>query len=176
MEGDNAEGKGIGTRTPAGCGTCRKRFSAPTNCGFSLEIPAFFMCRICNPVRRTGNDLEKPAAFGTSETFFGGQPDANTIRKAPPNHETRNHNYRNGPTDRRNPRQNERAEVLKFFERPLPRDTLLTTRKAADFAGVHRKTLFGWERKGYLHPKRITPSRVRWSKRELESFLCETAG
>lgn len=74
------------------------------------------------------------------------------------------------------PDKNERAEVLKFFERPLPRDTLLTTRKAAHLAGVHRKTLFGWERKGYLHPKRITPSRVRWSKRELESFLCETVG
>ena len=70
----------------------------------------------------------------------------------------------------------ERAEILKLFSQPIPRDVLFTTRKAAEFAGVHRKTLFRWERNGYLHPKRITPSRVRWSKRELETFLCETVG
>ena len=71
---------------------------------------------------------------------------------------------------------NERAEVEALFKpRPPRRDKMLSTSAAATLAGVHRKTLFAWARKGYLTPKRITPSRVRWSKCELETFLCETA-
>lgn len=71
----------------------------------------------------------------------------------------------------------ERAEVLTALKaQTARRDKLLTTRQAAELASVHRKTLFGWERKGYLHARRVTPSRVRWSKRELEDFLCETEG
>ena len=69
---------------------------------------------------------------------------------------------------------NERAEVLSMLKpRPPVRDRMLSTGAAATLAGVHRKTLFAWARKGYLTPKRITPSRVRWSKSELENFLCE---
>lgn len=70
----------------------------------------------------------------------------------------------------------ERADALSFFRAQAERkDKMLTTAAAAQFANVHQKTLFAWERKGYLHPRRITPSRVRWSRRELETFLCETA-
>ncbi len=70
----------------------------------------------------------------------------------------------------------ERAEALAAFQANADRrDRMLTTRAAATLAGVHRKTLFAWELKGYLHPRRITPSRVRWSRRELENFLCEAA-
>lgn len=71
----------------------------------------------------------------------------------------------------------EREEALALFvPKPDRRDKMLTTRQAAELAGTHRKTLFAWERKGYLKPRRITPSRVRWSRNELEAFLCETAG
>lgn len=71
----------------------------------------------------------------------------------------------------------ERAEALAAFKATADRrDRMLTTAAAATLAGVHRKTLFQWERKGYLKPRRITPSRVRWSRNELENFLCETAG
>jgi predicted DNA-binding transcriptional regulator AlpA len=74
------------------------------------------------------------------------------------------------------PDKGERAEVLAMLK-PTPdrRDKMLTTGEAAKLAGVHRKTLFAWEDKGYLKPRRITPSRVRWSRNELETFLCETA-
>ena len=72
--------------------------------------------------------------------------------------------------------QRERAEVLSALKAQADRrDRMLTTAAAAKFAGVHRKTLFAWERKGYLRPHRITPSRVRWSRNELETFLCESA-
>lgn len=68
----------------------------------------------------------------------------------------------------------ERADVLALFRESIDRrDKFLTTSAAAKLAGVHRKTLFSWERKGYLQPRRITPSRVRWSRRELEHFLGE---
>ncbi len=74
------------------------------------------------------------------------------------------------------PDQRERAEVLSALQAQADRrDRMLTTAAAAKFAGVHRKTLFAWERKGYLKPRRITPSRVRWSRNELQDFICETA-
>lgn len=74
----------------------------------------------------------------------------------------------------------EREEAIKRLETPTPtqtsnRDKMLTTKAAAALAGVCDKTLFRWEGLGYLHPKHITARRVRWSKRELETFLCETA-
>jgi len=70
----------------------------------------------------------------------------------------------------------ERAEVLAMLKPKTPtREKMLTTRAACELADVHPKTLFRWAVKGYLHPKRITPSRVRWPKSELETFLCETA-
>lgn len=70
----------------------------------------------------------------------------------------------------------ERAEVLALLKPKAPvREKLLTTGAACKLAGVCPKTLFRWEGKGYLHPHRITPSRVRWPQSELESFLCETA-
>lgn len=75
------------------------------------------------------------------------------------------------------PDKGERAEVLAMLKpTPARRDKLLTTREAAELAGVHRKTLFSWEAKGYLKPRRITPSRVRWSRAELQDFLCECVG
>ena len=70
----------------------------------------------------------------------------------------------------------ERSEAIAALkERADRRDKMLTTRAACQLAEVNPKTLFRWERKGYLHPRRITPSRVRWSRNELETFLCETA-
>lgn len=70
----------------------------------------------------------------------------------------------------------ERAEAISALKaRAVRRDKMLTTREAAALAGVHPKTLYQWEGKGYLKPRRITPSRVRWSRNELERFLCETA-
>lgn len=70
----------------------------------------------------------------------------------------------------------ERADLLAALKARLARkDKMLTTREAAELAHVHRKTLFAWEEKEYLHPRRITPSRVRWSRNELQDFLCETA-
>lgn len=70
----------------------------------------------------------------------------------------------------------ERAEALKALApKPPAREKYFTTRQAAEFAGCVRKTLFRWARQGHLHPRRITPSRVRWAKSELETFLCETA-
>ena len=74
------------------------------------------------------------------------------------------------------PDKGERAEVLALLKPKAPtREKMLTTRAACELAGVHPKTLFRWETKGYLHPRRITPSRVRWAKSELETFLCEGA-
>lgn len=70
----------------------------------------------------------------------------------------------------------ERAEVLAMLQpKPPKREKMLTTRAACELAGTHPKTLFRWAKKGYLNPRRITPSRVRWAKSELEEFLCETA-
>jgi len=72
----------------------------------------------------------------------------------------------------------ERAEAIEKLsnqESVRNRDKMLTTKAAAALAGVCDKTLFRWEGLGYLHPKHITARRVRWSKRELETFLCETA-
>lgn len=72
--------------------------------------------------------------------------------------------------------KSEREEVKAMFTpKPERRDKMLTTRAACELAEVNPKTLFRWERKGYLKPRRITPSRVRWSRNELETFLCETA-
>ncbi len=73
------------------------------------------------------------------------------------------------------PDKAEQSELLALLKaRAVRNERMLTTRAACQFAGVCKKTLFRWERKGYLHPKRITPSRVRWSQTELETFLCET--
>lgn len=70
----------------------------------------------------------------------------------------------------------ERAEVLALLKPKTPaRERMLTTKAACQFAGVCKQTLRRWERKGYLHPKHITPSRVRWPQSELEAFLCESA-
>ena len=70
----------------------------------------------------------------------------------------------------------ERAEAISALKaRAVRRDKMLTTGEAAALAGVHRKTLFAWAAKNFLHPRRITPSRVRWSRNELQDFLCETA-
>jgi len=70
----------------------------------------------------------------------------------------------------------ERDELLKALApKPPVREKLLTTKAASALAECHPKTLFSWARKGYLTPRRITARRVRWSKNELERFLCETA-
>lgn len=75
------------------------------------------------------------------------------------------------------PDKDEQEEALRLLtpkdgER---KDKQLTTKEAAALAGVCPKSIFRWERMGYLHATRATRSRVRWSRRELESFLCATA-
>ena len=73
------------------------------------------------------------------------------------------------------PDQRERAEVLSALKAQADRrDKMLTTRQAAELAQAHRKTLFAWARRGFLNPHRITKSRVRWSRNELQDFLCES--
>lgn len=68
----------------------------------------------------------------------------------------------------------EQAAVLSALDRaenkPRP-DKMLTPGEACALAEVTRKTLRKWERAGYLHPRRITRSRIRWSRNELEKFL-----
>lgn len=67
----------------------------------------------------------------------------------------------------------EREEVKALFDPKHTRgDRQLTTGEACRLAGVVSKTLYRWERQGHLHPARITKSRVRWSRAELEDFLC----
>jgi predicted DNA-binding transcriptional regulator AlpA len=74
------------------------------------------------------------------------------------------------------PDKAEQSELLAMLNaRGARKEKMLTTGAACKLAGVCPKTLFRWEVKGYLHPKRITPSRVRWPQSELENFLCETA-
>lgn len=76
--------------------------------------------------------------------------------------------------------RDELADVMSRLDPPKETakrpDKHLTTREACRLAGVHRKTLGTWAKKGFLHPNRITPSRFRWSRNELETFLCETLG
>ena len=71
----------------------------------------------------------------------------------------------------------EKAEALARLEgkKDTRRDKMLKSKEAARVAGVHVKTLFGWEKMGKLHPKRLTARRVRWSRNELEEFLGEAA-
>ena len=71
----------------------------------------------------------------------------------------------------------ERDEVLGLLtgKKQERRDRLLKTKEAAKLAGCHVKSLFAWERHGWLHPKRITSRRIRWSRNELQDFLCEQA-
>lgn len=69
----------------------------------------------------------------------------------------------------------EREAAIAAIEKPKPerRDKMLTGREACRFAGVARKTLRDWEKKGLIHGRHITPKRVRFSRNELEGFLCE---
>lgn len=72
----------------------------------------------------------------------------------------------------------ELADVLARIEgkpKPTRRDKMITSKEAAEIAGVHKKTIQAWGRKGLLTPRRITRRRVRFSRNELEQFLCETA-
>lgn len=73
----------------------------------------------------------------------------------------------------------EQAAVLSALDRadgqPRP-DKLLTPRQACALAEVGRKTLRAWEKAGYLHPRRITKYRIRWSRNELETFLMGQGG
>lgn len=70
----------------------------------------------------------------------------------------------------------EREEVLaKLRSKTQAPDKLLKTREAAELAGCTRHTLRAWEKKGFLHPRRITKARVRWSRNELQDFLCGLA-
>lgn len=55
------------------------------------------------------------------------------------------------------------------------RDKMLSAKEAAVIAGVHKRTIQLWEKKGFLHGRHITSKRVRFSRNELEQFLCETA-
>ena len=71
------------------------------------------------------------------------------------------------------PDTSERNDVLALLERgfnPVRKDKMLKPREACEVAGVTRKTLRIWERKGYIHPQRISKYRIRWSRNELERF------
>lgn len=69
----------------------------------------------------------------------------------------------------------ERDAVLAALNRPKTerRDKMITGKEAARLAGVTRHTIREWEKLGHLHGKHITPRRVRFSRNELEEFLCE---
>lgn len=69
----------------------------------------------------------------------------------------------------------ERAEAMARWrgEKPARRDKMLTAKEAAAIAGVHKKTIQLWDKKGLLHGRHITARRVRFSRNELEDFLCE---
>lgn len=70
----------------------------------------------------------------------------------------------------------QKAAALQAIASPRARkDKMLKTREAAKLAGIHPRTLREWESKGWLHPKHITPRRVRWSRSEIENFICEKA-
>ena len=70
----------------------------------------------------------------------------------------------------------ERDEVLsKLRSKTQTPDKLLKTRDATELAGCTRHTLRAWEKKGFLHPKRITKARIRWSRNELQDFLSAAA-
>ena len=73
----------------------------------------------------------------------------------------------------------ERSEALTWWARAGKqnerRDKMISAKEAAELAGVHKKTIQEWERKGFLHGRHITAKRVRFSRNELEAFLCETA-
>lgn len=56
------------------------------------------------------------------------------------------------------------------------RDKWLTRAEAAAIAGVHPQTLFRWENDGRVHPKKITPRRVRFSRNEIEDLVQGTVG
>lgn len=73
----------------------------------------------------------------------------------------------------------ERDELLKrIAEKPKieRKDKMLTGKDAAQLAGVTRRTIARWEQEGYIHGRHITRSRVRFSRNELEDFLCENTG
>lgn len=72
------------------------------------------------------------------------------------------------------PRERE-AAIAALQPKPARRDKMLTGMEAARLAGVARKTIRDWEKKGLIHGRHITPKRVRFSRNELETFLCETA-
>lgn len=65
------------------------------------------------------------------------------------------------------------AAIAAIQPKPERRDKMLTGKEAARFAGVARKTIRDWELKGLIHGRHITSKRVRFSRNELEEFLCE---
>lgn len=72
--------------------------------------------------------------------------------------------------------QEREAALAALQAKAARRDKLLTGVEAARLAGVSRKTIRDWERKGLIRGRHITRSRVRFSRNELEAFLCETGG
>ena len=70
------------------------------------------------------------------------------------------------------PKQRE-AVLVALQPKAERRDKLLTGVEAARLAGVTRKTIRDWERKGLIRGRHITRSRVRFSRNELETFLGE---
>lgn len=70
--------------------------------------------------------------------------------------------------------EQERREVKALFRERKPKDEMLTGRAAAELAGVTRRTLRTWERKGWVAGVHITPRRVRFSKSALLAFLGES--
>lgn len=55
---------------------------------------------------------------------------------------------------------------------PLSRSRVLRTNEVADRVGVSRTTLWRWERKGLLPPKRqVGPNVVGWLEEDIEAFI-----
>jgi len=70
----------------------------------------------------------------------------------------------------------EREEVLAALrERKPEREKLVNGQEAARIAGITRRTLALWEKKGWVRGRHITPRRVRFSVAELEEFLSRGA-
>ena len=68
----------------------------------------------------------------------------------------------------------EQAEAKALIRQKVEKrpDKQLTTNAAAELVGCTGKTLFRWAKAGKLHPRRLSASLVRWSRNEIEDFLC----
>ncbi len=59
-------------------------------------------------------------------------------------------------------------------EAPTPKP--ISTRKAAELLSVHKKTLWRWEKRGILHPARISKRKILFDLSEISELLRKGAG